>query len=50
MAVPQSYNSELGVSFTSGPSGLSNPNCSTLGAWLPSCWGSGKCSSVGDQS
>lgn len=33
MAVSQSCNSELGVSFSSGPSGLSNAKCGTLGAW-----------------
>lgn len=49
MAVPKSCNSELGVSFSSGPSGLSNANRSTLGAWLPFCWGSGKCTYLGDR-
>lgn len=47
LAVPHSCNSELEVSFPAGPWGLSNANCSTLGAWLPSSWGSGKCISLG---
>lgn len=49
MAVSQSSNTELGVSFSSGPSGRSTTNRGALGAWLLSCWGSGECSTQGDQ-
>lgn len=49
MAVSQSSKSELGVSFSSGPSGGSTTNCGALGAWLLSYWGSGECSTQGDQ-